>query len=193
MDDDPLLRDALVDGVAAEVVAIRRHLENLVIWRSLAHRPLALRRTLSPLSPWLRGISDAWRADRIPDDVELEVDVSPDLPSLPLDRARLQLALENLLAAVLAAAVPGDVVRITAALNGTGVAIRLVGPGATSRGADPFAPFPPDLRYDRFPPDPGIGLTVARELVRAHGGRLAVADAGPRAVSAFVLWLPAAD
>jgi signal transduction histidine kinase len=65
----------------------------------------------------------------------------------------------------------------------------------TGPGIDPeeqariFAPFYRGRSAGRFPQGMGLGLTIARDLVIAHGGRLEL-DSAPSRGSRFTIWLP---
>ena len=52
-----------------------------------------------------------------------------------------------------------------------------------------FEPFFRSQRSQRFPQGMGLGLSIARDLVVAHGGRLEV-HSQPNQGSQFVIWLP---
>jgi two-component system NtrC family sensor kinase len=52
-----------------------------------------------------------------------------------------------------------------------------------------FEPFYRSNRDRRFPQGMGLGLSIARDLVVAHGGRLTV-DSQPGQGSRFSIWLP---
>jgi signal transduction histidine kinase len=52
-----------------------------------------------------------------------------------------------------------------------------------------FAPFYRGPSSGRFPQGMGLGLSIARDLVTAHGGRLTVESASG-AGSHFTIWLP---
>ena len=52
-----------------------------------------------------------------------------------------------------------------------------------------FEPFYRSERDRRFPQGSGLGLTIARDLVLAHGGRLELDDA-PGAGSRFTIVIP---
>jgi signal transduction histidine kinase len=54
-----------------------------------------------------------------------------------------------------------------------------------------FEPFYRSNRDRRFPQGMGLGLTIAHDLVVAHGGRLVVASE-PNQGSCFTIWLPLA-
>ena len=52
-----------------------------------------------------------------------------------------------------------------------------------------FEPFYRSRRDKRFPQGMGLGLSIARDLVAAHGGRLDV-ESEPGQGSRFTIWLP---
>jgi signal transduction histidine kinase len=86
----------------------------------------------------------------------------------------------------------GGTVSISAGLQNDEVWIQV---GDTGRGIarveheQIFEPFYRSNRDHRFPQGMGLGLTIAHDLVVAHGGRLVVASE-PNQGSRFTLWLP---
>jgi signal transduction histidine kinase len=54
-----------------------------------------------------------------------------------------------------------------------------------------FEPFFRSSRDKRFPQGMGLGLSIARDLVTAHGGRISV-ESTPGQGSEFSVWLPLA-
>jgi signal transduction histidine kinase len=65
------------------------------------------------------------------------------------------------------------------------------GPGIASEEQQRiFEPFYRSTRDRRFPQGLGLGLTIANELVLAHGGRLDL-ESGPGEGSRFTIYLPA--
>jgi signal transduction histidine kinase len=109
--------------------------------------------------------------------IDLRTEVAPDLPELQVDPTRLRQVLDNLLAnAVRHVPDAGSVV--LSAAPGTGPQ------GVTFEVADDGPGFPPerlDEVFDRFTRGAdsrgsGIGLSLAKDLVVAHGGAIEAAN-----------------
>jgi two-component system, NtrC family, sensor histidine kinase KinB len=108
--------------------------------------------------------------------VELAAEVAPALPELEVDRDRIQLVFANLLTNA-----------IRHAPQGTAVLLR----GSAANGAvrfevsDQGPGIPPEQRgviFEKFaqgaasPGGAGLGLSIAREIITAHGGRIGVSS-----------------
>jgi C4-dicarboxylate-specific signal transduction histidine kinase len=128
--------------------------------------------------------------------VTVRVDLAAGLPPLQVDRVQMQQVLLNLLINSLDAleALPvGDrVIEVSAEVrgteDGTAVALRVRdhGPGVDSADADRlFEPF-----HSTKPQGLGMGLTISRSIVEAHGGRLNLVPCVGRG-AAFEALLPA--
>lgn len=114
------------------------------------------------------------------------------LPALPVrgDPDRLTQVIVNLLGNALAHTPPGGRVTITGE-SGTRVRLSVTD---TGRG---IAPEDLERIFDRFfradrsvRGGSGIGLTIARSIVRAHGGELTAASPGPGRGATFTVELP---
>jgi signal transduction histidine kinase len=127
----------------------------------------------------------------------VERDVAPDLPEVRGDAAALRRALANLLAnaAKFAAAGGWVAVRASAAPGGRAVVLRVEdrGPGIPKdergRVFEPFYRGPAAER--NATPGSGLGLSLVRHVVRAHGGSVHV-EGREGAGTAIVVELPAA-
>ncbi len=126
--------------------------------------------------------------------VNVELNVEPDLPWVAVDGDRLRQALLNLLRNGVDAAATGGTVRISVSplasddVHGAGVQIVVAdnGPGLGAEVRERlFSPF-----FTTKKEGTGLGLVVAREIVREHGGDIAVA-VSPLGGAAFVIELPA--
>ena len=134
-------------------------------------------------------------------DARLAIDVPRNLPPVLVDPDRFRQVLRNLLSNALRHAGAGGRVTVEASDDGDMVRVRVSdsGPGIapehlpnvferfyradTSRATDPVTGRPTGL---------GLGLTIARELLTASNGRVAVERTGP-AGTTFVVEVPAAD
>jgi signal transduction histidine kinase len=116
-------------------------------------------------------------------------------PSEPLwvdaDPQRLQQVLSNLLDNAVKYTAPGGEIGLAADRTGTDVTLRVVDSG---RGIDHESlPHVFELFSQQQPSEGeglGIGLSVAREIVVQHGGRIAVSSAGEGRGTEFVITLP---
>lgn len=121
-----------------------------------------------------------------------------DIPVQPLlvngDRVRLAQILSNLLDNASKYTPAEGVVTVAAHVAGTDVVISVSDTGIGIRAetiASVFQPFVQDFRATSFNgAGLGIGLTVVRELVEAHGGKVQAFSAGEGHGSQFVLTLP---
>ena len=132
---------------------------------------------------------------------QLVHEIQPDLPSILVDRAHLYRIVENLLSNACRFTPPGGQITLQAGLrqerqgnlyhpflqiavidNGVGIPI-----SEQKRIFDPF------YRLDNQPPNEeggmGMGLTVVKELVELHNGRVWV-DSNPGAGAVFQVMLP---
>lgn len=112
------------------------------------------------------------------------------------ERTRLRQILDNLLANVAQHTPPGTTAYVTARRDGGDVVLTVEDDGPGIPAADREHVFdrffrPHDGR-ERERGGAGLGLSIVRALVGAHGGSLALRGAQPRG-TAFVVRLPAAD
>ncbi len=105
----------------------------------------------------------------------LEVTVERDLPHFEIDRKLGELALRQLLNNALRYSAPSSVIQITAESDGDAIVVGVYNEGAGIPGAEK------ELIFEKFYrgrdvrariPGTGMGLTIAREIIEAHGGRI---------------------
>ncbi len=113
--------------------------------------------------------------------IALDAAIAPDLPPIQADADRLRQVFSNLLANALAHTPSGG--RITVSAQQIGAVVRFgvadTGPGLTpEQAAHVFERFyRTDDARQRDQGGSGLGLAIAHELVRLHGGRIAVSSA----------------
>ena len=158
-----------------------------------------LRLDLEPCSvqELLDAERERWQSQARMRGVGLAFEPLPALPALAVDRLRMGQALGNVLANALQHTAPGGRIAVTAeeAPDG-GVAIVVRDDGAGIDPADLPHLFERLYRADtsrtRRTGGSGLGLTIARAVVTAHGGTITVASEGPGRGTTVRIRLPAA-
>jgi two-component system, NtrC family, sensor histidine kinase KinB len=132
---------------------------------------------LEPISPEVL-VATAVEAQQAParqKEVELETEVTPSLADVAADLERIQLVLGNLLANAVRYTPSGGsiTVRATEAQGRVRFEVRDTGPGIPAEYRERVFE-----RYFRVPGTPaggaGLGLSVAKDVVEAHGGEIGV-------------------
>ena len=107
--------------------------------------------------------------------VRLDVDAPPDLPHVAVDRSQIERVIANLVTNAMRATPAGGTITVAAARRGDEVAISVTDTGAgiprdyLPRIFEPFVQVPHASGGGA-----GLGLTISRRIVEAHGGRLTV-------------------
>lgn len=190
-----LMDDPGVDQrVAAAVSTIRRRSEHLIgfveRYRAIVDLPVP-RVAPVDLAAFLASMDALIGADLRARGIDFAVEPATIMGGLSADVALLEQAVLNVVknAGEAVAGLPDARIRLAVAL-GAGTATITVsdnGPGIADDQIDEiFVPF-----YTTRQDGGGIGLTLARQIAVAHGGRLAVRTLTPRGV-AFEFRLPAA-
>lgn len=191
-DRDPTLRQELLLGMEAEVQRLHPLLNNLAELHGQVLGTLELNSRPTALSDWLPLTISSWREAAQAKGLQWQTTFPPVLPVLEIDPDRLAQVIGNLLSNAVKYTPAGGSVRIAAGVEAKGIWICIsdTGPGITpeeqTRIFEPFYRSQPDRR---FPQGMGLGLTIARDLIVAHGGHLEV-ESTPGQGSRFTIWLP---
>lgn len=133
---------------------------------------LELHREPVDLEILLRDVAAGFAPEAAEAAVEVVVDIEPGLPTIAVDPARIRQVVANLLTNAIRSTPSGGHVTVSATGSPTGVGITV---RDTGQG------IPADLLprvFERFARGPesrgaGLGLSIARDLVVAHGGEIA--------------------
>ncbi|KUG52604.1 histidine kinase [Kocuria rosea subsp. polaris] len=199
--------EALQDGVAhwdestGELVAdqlgrLTRLVEDIHDVSRAEEGRIDLDRTELPAGEPARSAAEAQREAYAAKGVRLVLDIDDDAGVVEVDRQRMGQVLGNLLTNALRHTPPGGQVVLGVSRRGPGrVAVRVADTGdgiAAENLSRVFERFwRGDSARDRDSGGSGIGLTIARALVEAHGGTLTVTSPGPGAGAVFTVELPA--
>ncbi|MCC6187481.1 MAG: hypothetical protein IT318_00490 [Anaerolineales bacterium] len=191
-DSDPELRRELLAGMGDEIDRLRRLLDDLAQLHDRVAGALELARNVVSLPEWLPRVLAPWQAAADRKGLYWESSLPDDLPTLRLDADRLGQALGNLVSNACKFTPAGGTVAVGAGVAGSEVWIRVgdTGPGIAPQDHEHiFEPLYRGQTGRRFPQGMGLGLTIARDLIQAHGGRLTL-DSAPGLGSQFTVWLP---
>jgi two-component system sensor histidine kinase BaeS len=171
----PTDRDNLLAALA-QVQTLTRLVEDLRLLALADAGQLRLQTASLDLSAFLREIVEAHRLQAQEREVSLTLEMAPSLPIVQADRDRLAQVMGNLLGNALRYVSSGGHIRVHAVDRGREVTVAVAddGPGIPSQDL-PYL-FERFWRGDRArrraTGGSGLGLTIARSLVEAHGGRI---------------------
>jgi two-component system sensor histidine kinase BaeS len=180
--DDPVVRDELLGGVEAQIERMQPLLDDLAQLHGQVSGRVELARRPVALGDWLPPVLLPWRAAALEKGLDWQADVPAGLPVLSADPDKLAQAFGNLLGNAIKYTPAGGSVAVTAGAGEREVWICVAdtGPGiAAEEQRRVFEPFYRSERDRRFPQGLGLGLTIANELVLAHGGRLELDSPSP--------------
>ena len=185
------------DVLAGQTARLRRLADDIAVVSRAEEGQLPLHPV--PIAP-NRLVTTAVQAARPGYDhqgVKLTTRLAPQLPSLAADPDRLAQVLAGLLSNALRHTPPGGQVTVSTEAAGPGVTITVTDTGdGIAAGHLPhiFERFyRADTARDRAHGGSGIGLTIARALIAAHGGALTAASDGVGTGARFTITLPATN
>jgi NtrC-family two-component system sensor histidine kinase KinB len=107
--------------------------------------------------------------------VTLEVEAPVDLPRVMVDRSQIERVIANLVTNAMRATPAGGTITVTAVRRGDEVAISIADTGSGIPGAYLARIFEPFVQVPYASGGgAGLGLTISRRIVEAHGGHLTV-------------------
>lgn len=132
---------------------------------------------LAPIRPsaLIVGAIDPLRLQVESRGIRLQVDAPPDLPAVSVDRGQIERVITNLVTNAMRATPPGGTIAVAAVPRGEGIAISVADTGtgipreSLSRIFEAFVQVPHATGGGA-----GLGLTISRRIVEAHGGQLTV-------------------
>ena len=181
---DPAERSEMFAIAAKEAARLERLTTDFLVYA----RPRALQLSRADLSDMLNYVATVARAHAANKDVAIYVAENSDLQA-DLDPSQIQQALLNLLLNAVDACGRGDSVCLQAEKSGSEDVIRI-------DVIDPVGPIPEETVARIFEPlfttkqgGNGLGLAIARNIVRAHGGKIMLRTNEPGRVC-FSIELP---
>jgi two-component system sensor histidine kinase KdpD len=198
LDDRSALGDGarreLMETIRDEADRLSRLIANLLDLTRLDSGALQVRKELCPLEEIVGSALHRLRAQVA--GREIRVDLPPDVLLVPVDPVLIEQVFVNLLENALRYSPAGSPLEVTAAVHGDDVAIAVadrgngIPPGEEEQIFERFYRLADGARSDST----GLGLTICRAIVRAHGGRITAENrAGGGSVFRFTLPLGGAQ
>lgn len=189
--DDPQIREELLGGIEKAIENMQPLLDDLSQLHGQVEGSIQLHSRPVAMSEWLPPLLLSWRAAAQEKGLEWQADIPADLPTLTIDPERMAQAVGNLLSNAIKYTPEGGSVTVTAETTASELAIRVCDTGVGILPEEQsfiFEPFYRSQQERRFPQGLGLGLTIARDLVEAHDGRLEVENR-PGGGSCFTIYL----
>ena len=191
---------ATLDTIHRQVTYLARLIDDLRLLAETEAGDFRVHPEPESLGDIIRQAAGAFAPKAAAQGVAVAAEAPAELPAVPLDRTRIEQVLGNLLDNAIRHTPPGGTVTISAAPERGGDGRPAVTVAVTDSGegiAAEALPYVFDRLYrvdpsrDRTTGGAGLGLTIARKLVEAHGGTITAASA-PGKGSRFAFSLPTA-
>jgi signal transduction histidine kinase len=170
------LRTDLLRGMDDQVERLKPLLDNLARLYKQSIGPAELQREPIRLSEWLPQILITWEAAAQAKGLQWQITVPADLPIVSIDPNQMAQVIGNLVANAIQYTSTGGI-SITAGQKSDRVWLAVADTGsgiAPEVCAHIFDPFYRGRQGQRFPQGMGLGLAIARDIARAHGGDITV-------------------
>ena len=183
-------RAELLAEIEEEADRLDRLVTNLLDASRLEAGTLAVRRRPHDLRELVGAVVD--RLEPKLDGHRVELEIPEELPPVACDYTQVDQVVTNLLENAVNHTPPGTSVLTRACVEGEDVRVEVLDDGPGIAAGDRERVFRPFERGRTRAQGSGLGLTIARGFVEAHGGRLWVEDAGAGHGARFVFTLPVA-
>ena len=190
--DDPQLLYDLTTGMDDEAARLQHVLEDLAHLHDQVLGTLEMNLKPIDLSEWLPRMLLPWQEAALEKKLEWRAEIPAGLPTVQADPVRLAQIVGNLASNAVKYTPPGKSVSVTAGADADWVWVRVSDTGPGIPPAELQRVFEPFYRGDqgkRIKQGMGLGLSIARDLALAHGGRLEV-ESPPGGGSRFTVWIP---
>lgn len=190
--NDPELFADLTQGMDQETIRLQHLVEDLAHLHDQSLGVMEIDH--QPINPsrWLPTILPSWRQAAIEKRLHWKETIPKDLPNIIADPIRLAQILGNLLSNAVKYTPTGGTVALSAGADQNSVWFKVsdTGPGISAEDIkNIFNPYYRGHQRNRIQQGMGLGLSITRDLVSAHGGTIQV-DSTPGLGSQFTVLIP---
>jgi signal transduction histidine kinase len=189
---DPQLLEDLTTGMDDQAARLQHLLDDLAHLHDQVLGDLEMEYQPLRVSDWLPKVLRPWQEAAQDKHLTWQTDIPVDLPEISADPDRLASVVENLVSNAIKYTHAGGMVSINALVEGEELLIRVKDNGSgidSDEQQKVFEPFYRGNQGRRFKQGMGLGLSIARDLIEAHGGRISL-ESEPGKGSLFTIHLP---
>jgi signal transduction histidine kinase len=189
---DPQLSSDLLTGLDGETSRLQRLLEDLAGLHDQVLGKLELNRGSVQLNEWLAGTLSPWEAAAREKGLGWEAKIPSGLPVILMDPDRMAQAVGNLLSNAVKFTPTGGKVTVVVEFMNEQLIVQVAdtGPGIPIEEQNKiFQPFYRGAHGRRIVQGMGLGLSIARDIIAAHGGEIDLQSI-PGTGSRFTLRMP---
>jgi signal transduction histidine kinase len=190
--NDPKLLEDLTTGMDDQAARLQHLLDDLAHLHDQVLGTLEMEYQPLRISDWLPKVLRPWQEAAQDKHLTWQTDIPVDLPEISADPDRLASVVENLVSNAIKYTHPGGMVSISALVEGEELLIQVKDNGSgidSDEQQKVFEPFYRGNQGRRFKQGMGLGLSIARDLIEAHGGRISL-ESIPGEGSLFSIHLP---
>ena len=186
------MRHELTNGMDEEADRMQHVLDELAHLHDEVIGTLELHKEPTPLGEWLPKVLVPWQQAAGEKNIMWVEDIAGDLPTISGDPIRLAQVFGNLASNAIKYTPQGGTVWISTGVDTQQIWIRFKdnGPGVPSQEHELiFEPFYRGQQERNIKQGMGLGLSIARDILHAHGGEIELESRRPGG-SQFTVWLP---
>ena len=191
-DRDPELKADLISGLDDETARLQKLVEDLSHLHGQVLGSLELDRRDFNFTEWLNRLLPTWRESALSKYLRWEESIPKALPEVYVDPMRLGQAVGNIISNAIKFTPTNGIITISAgqAADQVWLSVRDTGPGMSSDEQEKiFNPFFRGNQGRRFPQGMGLGLSITRDIINAHGGQIEL-DSAPGIGTTIKLIIP---
>ncbi|NJD59082.1 MAG: hypothetical protein C3F13_14045 [Anaerolineales bacterium] len=191
-DQDPRLLADLTTGMDDQAARLQHLLDELAHLHDQVLGPLELEYQNLKISEWLPVVLRPWQEVAHDKHLSWQTEIPTELPEISADPNRLASVVENLVSNAIKYTHSGGSVSVSAGVEQEEILIQVKDNGygiATEEQERVFEPFYRGNQGRRFKQGMGLGLSIARDMVEAHGGWISL-QSQPGEGSTFTIHLP---
>lgn len=191
-DQDPQLLVELTQGMDGEADRMQHVLDELAHLHDEVIGTLELHKEPIEMGVWLPRVLLPWQQAAGEKEQQWIADIAENLPAVSGDPIRLAQVFGNLASNAIKYTPPGGIIHVSGGANEQQIWVQFKdnGPGISDPERELiFEPFYRGIQGRKIKQGMGLGLSIARDILHAHGGEIEL-ESPDEGGSQFTAWLP---